>query len=76
MERKVCATEKDVQVNLRNEECAVGTEGKHHVAMKDAQALLVRGECAVGMAQRDCAATKDVQVMFRKEGGALDMGKD
>ena len=61
MERRVCATEKDAQINLRNEECASGSEGKHHVAMKDAQALLVRGECAVGMEQRDCAPTEDVQ---------------
>eukprot|EP00985_Skeletonema_marinoi_P022068 scaffold13853_cov82-Skeletonema_marinoi.AAC.2 len=68
MEERDCATETDVQVNLRNEECAVGTEGKYHAATKDVQVLLVREECAVGMAQRGCAATKDVQVMFRKEG--------
>mmetsp|Transcript_4096 Transcript_4096/g.8626 ORF Transcript_4096/g.8626 Transcript_4096/m.8626 type:complete len:98 (+) Transcript_4096:271-564(+) len=77
MERRVCATEKDAQINLRNEECASGSEGKHHVAMKDAQALLVRGECAVGMEQRDCAPTEDVQDrLFRKEGCARHMGKD
>jgi len=62
MEERNYAVEKDVQIMLGREECAVGMEERYYAATKDVQNKIREVECAEAMEQsaNDTARRKDV----------------